>query len=680
MNELEKMSQPEEGATPREAAENAAETCQNAVEECVETQSPAEAVAEAADEMSKEEADVCVETESPALEVSEAADAQSAEPGVCAETESPALAIAEAADEDVAAETVTNYHSMTREQLIEALRAILATDNMEAHREVAAIKQAFYAQKAKENQALMEKFVEEGNDPAAFSAPADDLENELKTMLGDFREKRNAYLEKKEDERRANLEKKKEIIAEINSLVEDIDNINLHFSKFQELQAAFKAVGEVPPGADNDLWKSYQQAVEQFYDRRKMNKELRDLDFKKNLEVKKRLLQEAKDLADLPDPVEAFKRLQVLHEEWKQTGPVAKELRDSIWEEFREATTVVNKRHQDYFQNRKSQEMTNETAKTELCEKIEAIDVAGIKSFNDWETATRKIIEMQADWRKLGYASKKNNAKLFTRFRKACDDFFHAKAEFYKRVKEDFSVNLEKKIALCERAEALLETINEKGAHEEMAALQAEWKTIGTVSRKHSEEVWQRFSKACSTFYDSRKKLLNSRRSDENANLAAKREVIEALKAISPDTERREAVATIRDLQNKWQEIGHVPFKMKDKIYAEYREVVDALWKSFDMRENKRRISNFAGRVAEMGGDENKMSRERDRLYRAIDAKRSELKTYENNMGFFNVKSSAGNSMFKELERRIAKIKDEIAELNQKVALLDEKAEEAPKE
>lgn len=615
----------------------------------------------------------CKETESPAMSIAETADAVSGN-SACAETCSPALDMAEAADSE--SEDMPNVHSMSKEQLLNTLRRIVADNDMEAHREVAAVKQAFYALKNRENQQLLSDLVDAGNEPSAFAAPVDEVENEVKDLLADFREKRNAYLEGKEEERRMNLEKKKEVIAQINTLVEDIDNINLNFSKFQELQSEFKKIGEVPPANDSELWKSYQLAVEQFYDRLKMNKELRDLDFKKNLEIKHRLLDEAKSLGELADPVEAFKRLQVLHEEWKQTGPVAKDLREAIWNDFREASTVVNKRHQDYFQNRKAEEQANEEAKTALCEEAEGIDVAAVKTFSDWEETTKRIIDMQQRWRGLGFASKKSNARLFTRFRKACDDFFRAKADFYKNMKEEYSTNLEKKRNLCERAEALMARVDERNVHEEMKALQAEWKTVGTVSRKHSDEIWQRFSKACNEFYDIRKKKVSSRRDDENANLAAKRDIIARLKEISSESDRKEVIAQVRSLQDEWQKIGHVPFRSKDKVYDEYRAELDRIYGSFEARESRRRINDFAGHVKEMNGDGARMSRERERLLRAIDAKKGELQTYENNMGFFNVKSSAGSSMLKDLERRIARIKDDIAQLKEKLTLLDSENKE----
>ncbi len=674
MNELDKQT-PEQEVIPTSDAACAASGVEK---ECAETESPAMTLSEAADaalerKEAQEDGKTCVETGSPALEPAAAADEAES---VCAEGESPSLSLSEVADEQVAGDKAdepfqTLVHSLDKKQLLETLKKIVETESLESHREVTAIKQAYYALKTRENNALLKEYVDAGNLPESFSMPVDPADNEMRDLLAVFKEKRNAFLELKEVERQKNLDEKRRILEEIRALSDDIDNINLKFPKFQELQNAFKAVGDVPPGSDNEIWKSYQLAIEQFYDRLKMNKELRDLDFKKNLEIKQRLIADAKELEGLSDPVDAFKKLQTLHNIWKQTGPVAKELRDGIWDEFREISTAINKRHQDYFQGRKAEEQANEIAKTALCEEAEAIKTDELKTFNDWEKATKQIIELQERWRQLGFASKKVNNQLFSRFRKSCDDFFRSKAEFYKKIKEGFSVNLEKKKELCERAEAMMDRVDERNAHEVMMALQNEWKTVGSVSRRHSDDIWQRFTKACNAFYDARKKRMNARRDDENANLAAKKAVIAALKEISEESERKEVIGRIRELQDQWQGAGHVPFKYKDKIYAEYRAELDRLYNAFDMRENRQRVNRFAREVREMEGDDSRLGREREKLQRALEGKRMELKTMENNMGFFNVKSSAGSSMLKDLERRIGRVKDDIAQIQEKIKVLD---------
>lgn len=626
----------------------------------------------------------CANETSPSLDIAEAADAveqtnECESVNVCAEESSPALDLAEAADkaEDAKEEPSPNYHSMSKPEMVEALRAIIAGGDMEAHKEVAAIKQAFYTLHNRQLSEELEAFVAAGNDPEAFSATPDENEVVIKDLLAEFREKRNAYLEEKEEERRKNLDEKNRIIGELKAIAEDIDNINVHFPKFQQFQQDFKAVGEVPAGMDNDVWKAYQTAVEQFYDRLKMNKELRDLDFKKNLELKTALVEKAKDLTEVEDPIDAFKRLQSLHEQWREIGPVAREIREEIWNQFKEASTIINKRHQDYFTERKATEQANEDAKTALCEKAESIDIAALKNFADWDKVTKEIIELQNEWKGLGFASRKVNAQLFARFRKACDDFFTAKAEYFKKTKEEFRDNLAKKEALCEKAEALKDRFEDRAAYDEMVALQKEWRTVGVVRRKQGDEVWKRFCAAVDSFHDARKKLLNGRRDEETENLKAKKSVIERLAAIPEDAERKDVIGTVRDLQAEWQKIGHVPFKQKDTVNADYRAQLDRLFSAFDLRESRQRMRRFEGEVKKMEGDGNRLGRERDRLMRALESRQAELKTIENNLGFFNVKSSAGNSLMKDLERRIQKTKEDIAQIKEKIAVLDKQEKDS---
>lgn len=646
MNELDKMAPEADAMTPSAA------TCDAVTEKmCAETESPAENIAAAADAAEKSEKEA-----------------------VCQETESPAETIAAAADAEMSESEIQTrrFHEMTKEELIAHLKAILEENNMEAHKEVAALKQAFYNIRNKETLDELNAFVEEGNDPAVFSANPDEAENEFKMLFAQFKERRADYIAADEAMRKENLEKKQEIISKLNEIASDIDNVNVKFPEFQQLQQDFKAIKEIPAGAENDIWKQFQTVTEQFYDHLKMNKELRDLDFKKNLEAKKSLIEEAKSLENMNDPVAAFRRLQTLHDEWRELGPVAKEIRESIWEEFREASTVVNRRHQEYFEQRKASELANEEAKTGICEEIEAIDFSKFTKFSEWNEATNKVIELQKKWKEYGFASRKSNNALYARFREACDKFFNAKAEYFQQTKDEFAANLEKKTALCEKAEALKDSDDLKKATDEIVKLQAEWKNIGTVPRKQSDAIWQRFQTACNYFFDERKKLNSARRKDENTNLDAKRKVIEELKALPLDGDRRETIAKVKDLQAKWQEIGFVPFKMKDKLYAEYREVCDALYGAYANRENRARMSKFNSRVSEMKDDSQKMNREREKLVHAYESRKSELQTIENNMGFFNVKSNAGTSIVKEMERKIKRLKEDMAQIEEKIAILDE--------
>ncbi|MDE7437214.1 MAG: DUF349 domain-containing protein [Muribaculaceae bacterium] len=585
----------------------------------------------------------------------------------------PESAVAEETISETAEETESpvNYHAMTKEELNAALKAILAENRMDAHRDVTAIKQAFFNIRSKETLEEVNAFVEAGNDPKDFSSVIDDQEAEFKQLFAEFKEKRAAHLEAEEKRRAENLAKKQEILDKIRAISEDIDNVNVKFSEFQQLQQDFKEIKDIPATAETEIWKNFQAVVEQYYDHLKMNKELRDLDFKKNLEAKKNLIEEAHKLANEGDVIAAFRSLQTLHDEWRNIGPVAKEIREELWNEFKEASTVINKRHQDYFEQRKANELANEEAKTKLCEEIEAINIEELNSFNAWTAATEKVIELQKKWKEYGFASKKANVALYARFRKVCDDFFNAKTEYFQKTKDEFNRNLELKTALCEKAEALKDQEDINKAANEVVLLQAEWKKVGSVPRKISDAIWQRFQTACNYIFDERKKLTSARRDEENTNLEAKKAVIAQLKELPLDGDRREVIGKVKELQAEWQKIGFVPFKMKDKVYAEYREICDALYGAYEAKESKARISNFRNRVNEMKDGGQKLDRERDKLVRALEARKSELKTIENNMGFFNVKSSAGNSMLKEMENKIKRLKEDMRQIEEKIAILD---------
>lgn len=569
------------------------------------------------------------------------------------------------------------YYEMSKHELADALALIVQGKEAGRHKEVAIIKQAFYVLRNAELEAEALKFAEEAQPGDSFVSATDPEEIRFKDLLAAFREMRNAYLAEEEERRQNNLAKKNEIIDKLKAIAADIDNINLHMPEVHQLQEDFKAIAEIPAGAVNECWKNYQAVVEQIFDCLKVNKELRDLDFKKNLEIKRDLIEQAQLLTQEEDVVDAFKKLQALHDLWREAGPVAKEFREEIWNEFKALSTIINKRHQDFFEARKQNEQANEAAKTALCEEIEAIKVDELKTFAAFDEATAAIKEMQARWKELGFASRKANNILFSRFRKAADDFFSRKAEFFAQTKAELATNLEKKTALCEKAEALKDSTDYKKTADAIIALQAEWKTIGSVPRKHSESIWERFMAACNHFFDARKKDLANRRQEENENLAAKRLVIEALKAIPSDAQRSEVIETLKEQQARWNSIGHVPFKAKDKLYDEYRETLNAVRKNFDLRESRARMNRFEEQLSGLSGDERKLTRERDRLSRALEQKRNELKTFENNLGFFNIKSKEGSSMLREMEHRTQRIKDEITELQNKIKMLDQTKNEA---
>ena len=565
-----------------------------------------------------------------------------------------------------------DYTSLDKPGLVSELEKLLTFPVESVKDRVAQIKAAFFALRKEEIAAEKAAFLEKGNEESAFAPIEDEVEQKIKELLGEFKEKRAEFNAEQDAARQENLEKKLKIIEEINTISKDTDNINRQFSHVQQLQQEFKAIGEVPSTSTTEVWKSYQQAIENFYDLLKINKELRDYDFKKNLDIKQQLCEEAEALDEENDVISAFKKLQVLHDKWRETGPVSKDIREQLWARFKAASSVINKKHQSFFEERKASEKENADAKTALCEAIEKIDIETLKTYASWDEATKQIIGLQEEWKKLGFASRKVNTALFTRFRKSCDEFFTAKATFFKQMKEELAENLAKKTALCEKAEALKDSTDWKATTDALIALQKEWKTIGPVVKKHSDAVWKRFIGACDYFFEQKKKQTSSQRSVEHDNLKAKKEVIAQINAIvNAEEEAEDAPQQIRDLMSKWQSIGHVPYKEKDKIYAQYKEAIDKAFEKFDMKAVRARLSNFENSISQSGSD--KVYHERERLVRAYEQKCNELKTYENNMGFFTARSKDGNTIVKELERKISNLKDEIALLEQKIKIIDEK-------
>lgn len=567
------------------------------------------------------------------------------------------------------------FSKMGKEELVARLREIIESGDMNLHREVSAIKAAFFALRNQETYNELTSFIDAGNDPSAFSAAVDSFESELRELLAVFKEKRAAFLAAEEERKAQNLLKKEALVAELEALSADIDNASSNFPKFQQLQSDFKTDMDVPPSAETEIWKKYQAAVEKYYDCLKINKELRDLDFRKNLESKRQLIEEARTLTELPDVVEAARRLQTLHNEWRAIGPVAKELREEIWEEFKALSTAVHKRHQDHFEERKAREQANEEAKAALCQEVEQLLEVDRANASDWTQATEKILGLQAKWREIGFASKKMNNEIFARFRSACDSFFSKKSEFFQSLKASYADNLAKKTELCERAEALLNEENLKKAADEIVKLQAEWKTVGNAGRRHSDEIWKRFTTACNAVFDRRHEFVNGRRKEENDNLTAKRQVIASLKELPLEGDVKELLAGVRALQDKWNEIGHVPFKVKDELRKEYREICDRIYDVIGERRSSRRMFGFENKVRSIKGDGGKILSEKDRLLKDMERKTADLKTYENNMGFFKFQDSKSNPLLRELEKKSERIRQEIEDIRRKLAILDKSAE-----
>ena len=565
-----------------------------------------------------------------------------------------------------------DYMSLTKEELVDALAGLLEKPLDDIKDEVAAIKHAFYSIRKTELEAEKAAFVERGNEESAFAPMYDESENRLKELLAKYKELRAAQLEAQEAAMQENLNKKRAIIEELGKIVDDPDNINKQYQRFQQLQQDFKTIGAVPPADDKALWKEFQAATEKFYDLWKINKELRDYDFKKNLEIKQGLCEDAESLAEEKDVIAAFKKLQLLHDKWRETGPVVKELREDIWKRFKEASTVVNKKHQAYFEERKGKEKENEVAKTAICEEAEAIDINSLATYASWDEATKKIIDLQARWKTLGFASKKVNNELFARFRKTCDLFFAEKAAFFKRMKEESAANLAKKHELCEKAEALKDSTDWKKTAAALTALQKEWKTIGPVSKKSGDAVWKRFIAACDYFFENKNKNISDARQAEHENLKAKKEIIEKLKNIDDSLSKEEIKNQLKELSATYQQIGHVPYKEKDKVYEAYKTALNAAYDRFDLNESKMRIADFASDINEISSDKNKLYREREKLVRMYEQKKNEIKTYENNLGFFNVTSKSGGNVLKEMEKRIEKGKEELLALEKKIEMIDE--------
>lgn len=507
----------------------------------------------------------------------------------------------------------------------------------------------------------------------AFLKTEPEAEDELKKLFNTIRDKKAAYTAEQEAAKAANLERKQAIIAEIIALAEDTDNVNRTFPRYRELQDEFNSIGEVPATDDTAVWKKFQEARERYSDNLKINKELRDYDFKKNLDSKQLLLDEAESLLTDDDIITAYRRLQELHNKWRRIGPVAKEFREEIWDKFKAASAEINKRYQAHFEARKAREAENEAGKSALIAELEAIDLTAIKSFSAWDEVTKQVMELQQKWRTYGFASKKMNKALFARFRELCDKFFAAKAEYFQTTREELANNLARKTALAERAEALKDSTDWKAATDEFVAMQKEWKTIGTVAKKYSDAVWKRFLAACDHFFEQKKKATSGARQEENENLKAKREVIAALAEINADTPREEAIERMRQLQDRWKEIGHVPFREKDKVYDAYRQQLDAIRDQLNLRRSQARMERFQQTVSAIEGDDNKLYREREKLTRALEARRQELRTYENNLGFLSSKSKSGNSMLKEFERKADALRADIADLEEKIKVVTSK-------
>ena len=589
------------------------------------------------------------------------------EPTVATATESVAVETPEATDE-AAPELFEKKFYANRQEIIDRLSVIANEATEQAKAEINYLKMLYYKIRQQEVDAELQKFINDNGDPAAYESKTDDLEPKLKELLAVQKEARAVMVEARNKEMAENLAKKNEILDKMDAIASDADGIGQQYNVFQDLQKQFKEVGAVDPQEVNVLWKRFSAIGEKFYDALKINKELRDYDFKKNLEKKEALCEEAEKLSEAGDVLSAFRRLQEMHEEWKGIGPVAKEIREEIWSRFKAASTIINKRHQEHFESLKAAEAANEQGKIALCEKLEAIQVAAISTVKDWEEQTQAVLKIQEEWRKLGFANKKVNNSLFERFRGLCDAFFQAKAEYYKAIKEEQNENLAKKIALCEKAEALKDSTDWRSTTDLLVKLQQDWKEIGPVNRKNSNAIWERFRSACNAFFDAKEKAVGDERSVEKANLEKKLEILEKLSQLKDNV----ADATpdqVRALMNEWKEVGHVPFKEKDKLFKAYQEQVDFFFENLDMKSRPQSRGNRQKGEKSRNVPEN----DRARLMRQYETLTRELKTYENNLGFLSFGNKNGkNPLLAQMEQKMEAIKKQISEIVEKINNLDE--------
>ncbi len=571
--------------------------------------------------------------------------------------------------EAMANESPAENRPASKKEVIEKLSVLAENPETAEKQDLENLKQSFYKLRKQEVDKERSEFLQNGGEEADFKPSVDEDEPEFKRIMGIIKEKKNAIAAELERVKQENLEKKQNIIERIKELSESED-VNKVYNEFKQLREEWNEIKVIPQNMANELWKNYQLYVEKFYDMLKINNEFRTYDFKKNLEKKTALCEVAEKLADEPDVISAFYQLQNLHQEYRETGPVAPELRDEIWNRFKAASTVINKRHQQHFEEIKEKEQANLDAKTVICEIVESINETEIKTFAEWDNKTNEIIALQAKWKTIGFAPQKMNNKIFERFRAACDEFFKKKGEFYKQVKENLSTNLEKKLALCEKAEQLKDSTEWKETAEKLAELQKEWKKIGPVAKKQSEVVWRRFIDACDYFFQQKNKVMSSQRSEEVANLETKQAIITELEAINDETPIEEAIAKVKELQQKWNETGHVPFKEKDKLYKSYHKLIDKWYDSMRKDISNRKLTSFRSNI-NAGDKSNNLYRERERLERAYQNMCSELKTYENNLNFLNI-SSKGNSLLSELNRKVEKLKADIELTLNKIKAVNE--------
>lgn len=567
-------------------------------------------------------------------------------------------------EESDEADSVVRYES--KAEVMNRLKDMIESEDAISRQETDALKSTFYKLHKQQQEAEYEEYIKNGGAPEEYQPAANDDEAEFKALMNTVREKRAAQHEEELKMLEENYNKKVVIIDRIKEILSKPDEVNRSYSEIRTLQQEWNDIKQVPAEKATDLWTTYQQNIEQFYDTLKLNNEFRAYDFKKNLELKTELCKRAEQLCEEEDVISAFRALQQLHQEFREIGPVERDLREEIWNRFKAASTIVNKRHQDYFESRKEQEQQNLEKKTALCEQVENFDLESLHTFADWNDVSSKIIELQAEWKTIGYAPQKMNVKIFERFRESCDNFFTKKTEFFKNVRESLNNNLKQKLELCEKAEAAKDSTDWKKTTDLLQSLQKQWREIGTVPKKYSDEIWKRFNAACDAFFAAKKEANHSQYAEQIENLQKKQAIIDELKAIDPATETDDYRDRLRDAQERWNQIGHVPFKEKENIYKALREQMDRLYGALNEHAVQKRISRFKSEVKDNDG------KVKEKLLRQYDILKNEIKTYENNLGFLTLssKSKNGNQLVNELNRKVDKLRSDLNEIQQKLDAL----------
>ncbi len=575
-----------------------------------------------------------------------------------------------------AADDTSKKTYKSKEEILRRATEIVAENETPDKEEIDNLKTTFYKLHIAERDAEQKAYLENGGDPEAYQVSPDPVEDAFKAQMGVIKERRAKLFLEQEQEKQENLQKKTEIIEKIKAMATSPDEANKSYQAFKELQQQWKDIKAVPAEKANELWRNYQLYVEQFYDLLKLNNEAREYDFKKNLELKEKLCENAERLADEKDIISAFHQLQELHQEYREIGPVSKELREQIWARFKAASTVINKRHQQHFEEMRASEEENLEKKTALCEKVESIVAAENKGAADWEKRTKEIIDIQAEWKTIGFAPQKMNVKIFERFRTACDVFFSRKADFFKAMKEKYAQNAEKKKELVEKARQLSNSTDWKSTADKLIALQKEWKTIGMVPRKLGDKLWNDFITACNHFFEARNAAHAGTRGEERENLSKKKAVIAKLKEMMGTTPDN-AAETIKQLIEEYNAIGHVPFNEKDKIYAQFHDTLDKLYKELNISVASQKLDDFKSNLknlAKKGADV--VDNERGKLMRRYEALKSEIQTYENNLGFLTAKSKKGNSLVDEMNRKVERLKDDMELVRQKIKAIDQQEQD----